>query len=125
VRHVGLWTIQDGLDPLKMLDKIEIRYNQYEQCRKVISTPESISELKYWGNRHSSNRDVYLRTVDSALLETWVLPKHGMNLLTPQNCHTIKILCLEREYRRAAVAQQTEVEHAVKWHTDTLPVGYL
>jgi hypothetical protein len=108
-----------------MLDKIEIRYNQHEQCRKVISTPESISELKGWENQLLSNRDFYLDTADSATLETWVLPKHGMDLLTPENCHTIKILCLEHEYRRAVVAQQTVVEHAIKWQTDTLPVGYL
>jgi hypothetical protein len=37
----------------------------------------------------------------------------------------IKILDLEREYRMAVVAQHTAAEQAVKWQTDTLPVGNL
>jgi hypothetical protein len=68
---------------------------------------------------------VYLNDADSASLETWVLPKHGMDLLTSGSCHIIKILCLERKYRKAVVAQQTVVEHALKWQADILPVGNL
>jgi hypothetical protein len=65
VKDVGLWMIQDGFDPLEMLENVEIRYHQYKQCHKIIKTPESINELKQW-----------LQEVDSENISA--LPTHGM-----------------------------------------------
>jgi hypothetical protein len=105
-----------------MLDKIEIRYNQYEQCHKVISTPESIGELKDWGTKPFSSCPFYLHDADTASLEAWVLPKHGTRIMPPVIDQVIQHLDSERAYRQAVIAQHTAAEKAVKWHTDTLPV---
>jgi hypothetical protein len=106
-----------------MLESVEIKYHQYEQCHKIISTPKSISELNNWRNRQLSDRNVRLYETDAEILEAMALPKHGTRFTTPLIDHIIKNLDLEREYRRAVVAQQTAVKDAIKWQADTLPVG--
>jgi hypothetical protein len=123
VRYVGLCTFQDGLDPLKTLESVEIRYYQYEECHKVNSTPENINVLKNWRNRQSSTRDVWLDEAGVETLEAIALPKHGTRFTTPVIGQAIENLDIERAYRRAVVAQHTAAEQAVKWQTDTLPVG--
>jgi hypothetical protein len=117
--------VQDGFDPLETLESLEIKYHQYEQCHKIISTPDSISELKNWRNQRSSDRLVYLYELDTARLEVFVLPKHGTRFTTPAAGPSIKNQGLERAYRVAVVAQQMMAEHTAKWHKDTLPVGRL
>jgi hypothetical protein len=118
VRRSGLYTAQDGLDPLEMLESVEIRYHHYEQCHEVIRTPEAIIELKDWQNRRMPS---YLWEVYS--WDVLVLPKHGTSFPTPVIDRVVEILDLEREYRRAIVAQQTMAKPAAKWLVDTLPVS--
>jgi hypothetical protein len=115
--------IQDGFDPLEILESVEIRYHQYEQCHKVTGTPESIGELKKWRDQELSQEYIYLHEAHAAALEAMVFPKHGTRFTTPFIGHLIKILDLEREYRRAVVAQQAAVKNATRWQADTLPVG--
>ena len=110
--------VQDGVDPLETLDSVQTTYHQYEKCHEIINTRESIGNLQRWQSQAISER-----TLNSASLDTCVLPKHGMDLLAPEVCHPIKIIFLEREYRRSVITQQTAVKHAVKWQTSTLPVG--
>jgi hypothetical protein len=74
MRHVGLWTVQDGFDPLEMLENVEIRYRQHEKSHKIISTPESISELKLWRDQANSESTY----VVDVMPQTWLLPDHGM-----------------------------------------------
>jgi hypothetical protein len=127
VRDVGLWAwaVQDGFDPLETLESVEIRYHQYYQCHKLISTPESIGELKNWRNALLRYSNIYLDETDAASLKTLVLPRHGTKFKTPPIDQDIKNQDLEREYRRKVVAQQTAVTNTVKWQADTLPVGNL
>jgi hypothetical protein len=123
VRDVGLWAVQDGFDLLHKLESVEIRYHLYEQCHKIIIAPESISELRNWRNQQVPSDGVYLHRAGVAILEDMALPKHGTRFTTPFIDHIIKKLDLEREYRRAVVAQQTTAGNAVKWLADSLPVG--
>jgi hypothetical protein len=123
VRYVGLWTVQDGFDPLETLESVETRSHHYEQCHKVIRTPESISELKSWRDQQLSSNNVWLDIADTETLEAIALPKHGTRFTTPVIGQAIENLDIDRAYRRAVVAQQTTAERAVKWQADTLPVG--
>jgi hypothetical protein len=91
VRYVGLWTVQDGFDPLETLEGVEIKYHQYEQCHEIISTPESISELEKWRNRQGSYHSFDLYRARVATLEDLALPKHGTRFTTPFIDHLIKI----------------------------------
>jgi hypothetical protein len=125
VRCVGLWTIQDGLDPLKTLEGVEIKYHQYEQCHKLNSTPENINELKKWRNRPSPARGVWLHGANAETLEAMALPKHGTRFATPIIGQAIENLDIERAYRCAVVTQQTAAKQAAKWQADTLPVSDL
>jgi len=61
---------QDGFDPLETMDSVEARYYQCESRHKVVSTQESIDELKQW-----QEGTVGVITISG---ENWVLPKHGM-----------------------------------------------
>jgi hypothetical protein len=123
VRYVGLWTVQDGFDPLETLESVEIRYHHYEQCHKVIRTPKAISELKSWRDQQLSSRPFYIDREDVETLEAFALPTHGTSFTTPVIGQAIENLDIERAYRKAVVAQQTTAEQAVKWQADTLPVG--
>jgi hypothetical protein len=51
-----------------------------------------------------------------------VLPKHGMWVPNKEMGLVIEKLGLEREYRRAVIAQQTMAERAARWQADILPV---
>jgi hypothetical protein len=71
MKHGGLWKVQDGLDPLEMLENLEIRYHQYERWHKIIRTPDSIHELKLWLRQVDSDRPGAISA----------LPTRGMDLL--------------------------------------------
>jgi hypothetical protein len=89
VKYVGLRALQDGFDPLETLESFETRYLHYEECQKVIGTPESITKLKNW--RKLSHLTGYLNESDPASLEFLVLPKHGALFMTPAIAPTLKI----------------------------------
>jgi hypothetical protein len=108
--------VQDGVDPLEMLENVEITYHQYEHCHKMIKIPESINELKQWLRQVDSGRPWVAQEVSA-------LPTHGMDLRPPRIDRLIKNMGLERGYRRAVVAQQRAVKNAVKWQAESLPVS--
>jgi hypothetical protein len=115
--------VQDGVDPTEMLEAIQIRYSQHEQCHKIISTPEYINELKRWHEQVSSMDDMFVSLIDPVNLSIGLLPQNGMGCVTSLIHYVANDLDAEREYRRSVIAQWTAAERAVKWQADTQPVG--
>jgi hypothetical protein len=74
LRCIDLRTVQDGLDPLVMLETLHIRHSQYEQYHKIIRTPESIGALKLWPNQVS----MLVSITDSEEPEIGFLPQNGI-----------------------------------------------
>ena len=62
---------QDDLDPLEVLESTQINHSRYEQCHKIVNTPEPISELKLWQRKVNSSPEIL------------ALPAHGMGFMTP------------------------------------------
>jgi hypothetical protein len=116
VRAIGLCAVQDGFDPLEALEGVEIRYHQYEQCHKAVSVPESIAELQRWQAQVISEG-----ATTNTELKSLTLPKPGIHLLISKFIIPLNF-SLEREYRRAVVAQQTAVRRTMKWQADTVQV---